>query len=109
MNQYRSPGTAKLQRYENQMMLRNHQIMVTIVPIDSIIPSDSFDFIKIDVEGYDFEALSGMKNLLKRSNAVLAISVYHRAFDIINLPLFVMELLMSSVQILFAPAYEQFF
>ena len=66
---------------------------VTIAPLDFIIPNDSFDFIKIDVEGYDLEALSGMKELLKRSSAVLAISVYHRAFDIVDLPIFVMELL----------------
>jgi len=65
----------------------------TISPLDSIMPSECFDFIKVDVEGYDLEALRGMRELLQRSHAVLAVSLYHRPLDVVNLPLSVIELL----------------
>jgi FkbM family methyltransferase len=59
----------------------------TIVPIDKMMPSDCFDFIKVDVEGHDLQALMGMQGLLHRSHAVLAISLYHRPLDMVHLPL----------------------
>jgi len=65
----------------------------TIAPLDSIMPVDRFDFIKVDVEGHDLAALRGMRELLHRSHAVLAISLYHRPRDVVHLPLVLMELL----------------
>jgi FkbM family methyltransferase len=67
--------------------------IATIVTVDDIMPVECFDFIKVDVEGHDLEALQGMVKLLRRSNAVLAVSLYHRPFDIVRLPLEVMKLL----------------
>ncbi|MBV2352092.1 FkbM family methyltransferase [Synechococcus sp. HK05] len=65
----------------------------TITPIDSIMPAECFDFIKVDVEGHDLQALRGMRELLHRSHAVLAISLYHRPLDVVHLPLAVIDLL----------------
>lgn len=67
--------------------------IVTVVALDSMFPSECFDFIKIDVEGHDLQALLGMHDLLRRSHAVLAVSLYHRPQDIVHLPLAVMELI----------------
>jgi FkbM family methyltransferase len=66
---------------------------VTVVPIDDAIPTDCFDFVKIDVEGNDLAAIKGMKNLLRRSQPVLAVSLYHRPKDIVELPLAIMTIL----------------
>lgn len=66
---------------------------VTVVPLDDVIPADHFDFIKIDVEGSDLAALQGIQKLARRSHAILAISLYHRPHDIIEIPRAVMGLL----------------
>jgi FkbM family methyltransferase len=66
---------------------------VTVVPLDEAMPTACFDFIKIDVEGNDLAALKGMEGILKRSRAVLAVSLYHRPRDIIEMPLAIMALL----------------
>jgi len=67
----------------------------TIAPLDSIMPAETFDFIKVDVEGHDLEVLRGMQSILCRSHAVIAISLYHRPLDLVHLPLAMLELLDS--------------
>jgi len=68
-------------------------LFTTIAPLDNIMPVDRFDFIKVDIEGHDLAALRGMRELVQRSHAVLAISLYHRPRDVVHLPLALMELL----------------
>jgi FkbM family methyltransferase len=65
---------------------------VTVVPIDEVMPRACFDFVKIDVEGNDLAALKGMQKLLRRSMPVLAVSLYHRPRDIVELPLAIMAI-----------------
>jgi len=67
--------------------------IAAIAPLDSIMPAERFDLIKVDVEGHDIEALQGMRSILRRSHAVIGISLYHRPLDIVHLPLAVMDLL----------------
>jgi len=65
----------------------------TIAPLDNIMPAERFDFIKVDVEGHDLAALKGMRKILQRSHAVIAVSLYHYPRDVVYLPLALMELL----------------
>ena len=44
------------------------------------------DFIKMDVEGAEHIALEGAANIIRQHRPKMAISAYHRAFDIISLP-----------------------
>jgi FkbM family methyltransferase len=67
--------------------------VATCLPLDDMMPGERFDLVKIDVEGHDLEALKGMQNLLQRSAPVLAISLYHRPQDIVEIPHFVMDLM----------------
>jgi len=44
------------------------------------------DFIKLDVEGYETQVLTGARNVLKHYRPKLAISAYHRFYDIFAIP-----------------------
>ena len=51
---------------------------------DSII--DKTDFIKYDVEGAEFRAITGSAQLLKHSSPDLLVSMYHKSEDLFILP-----------------------
>ena len=48
------------------------EINVELIPLDNVIPDDvKIDFIKIDVEGGEFDVLKGAKNLIKKNKPVI--------------------------------------
>ena len=49
-------------------------------------------YIKMDVEGAEYETLSGCKRIIEECRPKLAVSAYHRAGDIFTLPLFIHSL-----------------
>lgn len=58
--------------------------IVKIVKLDDII-KDRVTYIKMDIEGMEAEALQGGENIIMRDVPKLAISVYHKAEDIIEI------------------------
>lgn len=56
------------------------------VPLDDIAGSERVTFIKLDVEGSEMKALMGAENIIRRDLPKLAVSVYHRPEDIIEIP-----------------------
>ena len=64
-------------------------VIFDFAALDSII--DKVDFIKYDVEGLEFEALLGSKELIK-SGADLLVSMYHKSEDMYLLPVLVKKL-----------------
>lgn len=44
------------------------------------------DFIKIDIEGYERQMLTGAKETIKKFSPVISVSAYHRPDDIIEIP-----------------------
>lgn len=54
---------------------------------DSVLANESVDYIKLDVEGAEREAIEGCKRLILKNHPVLAICSYHRAEDLFALPL----------------------
>jgi hypothetical protein len=58
-----------------------------------MMPTGEVDLVKIDVEGHDREAIRGMRELLQRSKPVVAVSLYHRPRDIVELTLFLKQAL----------------
>ena len=57
---------------------------------DSVL--NTVDFIKYDVEGLEYQALLGSKNLIKNSQPDLLVSMYHKSEDVFKLPLLIKEL-----------------
>lgn len=50
--------------------------------LDSLIPEQKVDFIKMDIEGNEWDGLQGAETIIKNSNGVkLAICAYHSDFD----------------------------
>ncbi len=57
---------------------------------DSVL--NTVDFIKYDVEGLEYHALIGSKNLISICQPDLLVSMYHKSEDIFKLPLLVKDL-----------------
>jgi FkbM family methyltransferase len=65
-------------------------LKIETVALDEVINS-RVDFIKLDIEGAEYEALKGAEGLIKKYNPAMAVCVYHNQEDFIRIP----ELIMS--------------
>lgn len=60
-------------------------IQIDVNSIDNIVMGDEVTFIKLDVEGAELNALKGAKETIVNHKPKLAISLYHKPEDIIEL------------------------
>lgn len=67
-------------------------VKTRVASVDSVLCGMAASYIKADVEGADYETLSGMKNTLKNFKPKLNFSAYHRFEDIFRLALYIKEL-----------------
>lgn len=70
----------------------NGKEVVCADSIDNILAGRPATYIKLDVEGSELETLKGAVNTIKKYRPKMAVSLYHRAEDIIVLPLFIESL-----------------
>ena len=66
-----------------------------IITIDDFVDKNKInkvDFMKMDVEGFEENVILGSKKTIKHSNPKLAIALYHKTSDLINLPLLLNEI-----------------
>lgn len=64
-------------------------IRVECDSIDHIVDQNAYeriDFIKMDIEGSEYDALLGAKNAIRKWHPILAICVYHREDDFYKIP-----------------------
>lgn len=59
---------------------RGREIVKTVILDDFI--EHGVNYIKMDIEGYELQALKGAKQFIKREKPLLAVSVYHKPGDI---------------------------
>ncbi|MFP3153308.1 FkbM family methyltransferase [Lachnospiraceae bacterium ZAX-1] len=64
---------------------------VNAVTIDETVQNEKISYIKLDIEGAELEALHGAVKTILRDKPMLAISVYHKAIDFIDIPEFIMS------------------
>jgi FkbM family methyltransferase len=60
---------------------------IAVAALDDVLTGHSVDFIKLDVEGAELQALQGARKLIQRWRPVLALSLYHLPQDLWELPL----------------------
>ncbi|HWT73633.1 MAG TPA: FkbM family methyltransferase [Mobilitalea sp.] len=66
--------------------------LVEVVSLDSFLNGKGATFIKMDIEGSELKALKGASDTIKRYHPRLALSLYHKAEDIITIPSFIKSL-----------------
>lgn len=67
-------------------------IKIEATSMDAFFPTQHIDFVKLDIEGSEADALRGAKNLLQRCRPVVAMALYHRPGDMWELPLLLNQL-----------------
>lgn len=60
--------------------------MVDMIAVDEILQDELISFIKMDLEGGEYNALLGMRNLIVKNAPYMAICVYHKIDDMIRIP-----------------------
>ena len=65
---------------------------VRFTTLDSILNGEKIDYIKYDVEGFEYEALLGSQETIKLSRPQMLVSLYHRSEDLFKLPLLINHL-----------------
>lgn len=61
------------------------QLRIPVISLDAMV-DEKVTFIKMDIEGAEYEALMGAENIISRDHPKLAISAYHKPEDIWELP-----------------------
>lgn len=66
---------------------------VETIPVQEVVASTGDTvYIKFDVEGAEWSALEGCRQLIERTRTLLAVSIYHRPDDLWELPLYLKSL-----------------
>lgn len=60
--------------------------------LDTLLHNQPVSFIKMDLEGWEINALHGAKEIIKKYKPKLAVAVYHEAKDIREIPGFILSL-----------------
>lgn len=66
--------------------------MIDVVSIDEVIGERHVDMIKFDIEGSELKGLEGASKLIKAQHPKLAICVYHKPEDIMDIPNYILGL-----------------
>ncbi|RXJ87884.1 FkbM family methyltransferase [Arcobacter sp. CECT 8985] len=87
-------GNKKIENIVNQELQNNceHDYQaININTIDNLI-NEKVDFIKLDIEGAEQDALIGVTNTIKKYQPILAICIYHKAQDWYKIPKIILDI-----------------
>ena len=65
---------------------------IETVALDDVLAGKRITFIKMDIEGAEYEALTGARKLIMENRPRMAISVYHKFEDFVTLAKLVLEM-----------------
>jgi len=72
-------GNSHITGEEN--FVKDNVVSIPVTTIDGTVGKETVGFIKMDIEGSEFDALHGAKRVITRDKPLVAISVYHRIGD----------------------------
>ena len=84
------------------------EMLVPTVSLDTYFVTGDVDFIKMDIEGAEKEALIGATKLIRRCTPVLAIAIYHKHNDFWEIPHIIKELYPKYHIFIREPALESY-
>jgi FkbM family methyltransferase len=73
---------------DSSAIVESQEIIVQTIALDSVAGGEKVTFIKMDIEGAELEALKGAKNTILQNKPKLAICLYHKPEDIVEIPEF---------------------
>lgn len=76
----------------NSVISNEGDVKVDVTTIDNEFADEPCTFIKMDIEGSEIEALKGAERIIKKNRPKLAISVYHKKEDIVEIPKLILRL-----------------
>lgn len=65
---------------------------IPCIRLDEIFPDTPCDFIKMDIEGHEIEALCGAEKTIRKNKPILTVCVYHKPDDFFVIPLKILAL-----------------
>lgn len=65
---------------------------ISVVTLDSELSGESISFIKMDLEGWEMNALRGAEATIRNNKPKLAIAVYHAAKDFREIPQYLLSI-----------------
>lgn len=76
---------------EGSRFCTDGEVCIPVTSLDTVVKG-KVTFIKMDIEGAEYEALQGAADLIRQYKPKLAVSVYHKAEDIWELPKLLLSL-----------------
>ncbi len=73
----------------NSSLSASGNIKVPMLSVDSMVSGSHVSYIKMDVEGEEYESIRGAESTIKKDHPSMLISAYHRSEDLFRLPLLV--------------------
>lgn len=66
--------------------------VIRTAAVDAVVGEDKVTFIKLDVEGAELKALQGAELSIRRHRPRLAVSIYHKPEDVVEIPAYILSL-----------------
>jgi hypothetical protein len=55
--------------------------------VGDVVKANSIDFVKLDIEGFEAQAIEGMLNILAAHTPRVAVAIYHKPSDLWEIPM----------------------
>lgn len=65
---------------------------IEVTSIDNALQGKKVTFVKMDIEGSEMEALIGASETIKRHKPRIAVCIYHKPMDVLDIPSFLLHL-----------------
>lgn len=88
---YKEKTTLKFEMNDakNAFVSEQGQSWIDVESVDDILSGQKVTFIKMDIEGAEYDAILGAKQTIRKHTPILAVSVYHFTEDIFRIQLLI--------------------